>query len=92
MIDAITAAEDDEEESISDLVPEEGDDEIGRSKVDMGNCGEKSITVGDDELSLNALYFNMACVKPEIFVNPDQVRTQVFCDDIFRTLSSMKTR
>ncbi len=86
MIDAITAAEDDEEDSIPDLVPEESNDEIGLSKVDMENHGEESITVGDDELSLNELYFNMTCVKPEIFVNQDQVCTQVFCDYTLQTL------
>ena len=41
-------------------------------------------TVDDDDLHLDALYFKG--VNPEIFVNPDQVRTQVFCDDTLRTL------
>jgi hypothetical protein len=36
----------------------------------------------DDELSLNVLYFNLTYLNPEIFVNPDQVLTQVFCNDI----------
>ena len=48
LIDAITAAEDAEEDGIPDLIPEESDNEIGIITVDMENNGEERIAVDDD--------------------------------------------